>query len=146
MQATDRMLIEWELTQLIHRSQHALDHERYDELVALFTEDGTFDRLGQVAEGRKGIAEVYANRHPFVTRHCVSNLLFTRVEEDEAEATMYVTDFVGQPPTNGLPVVFQLTEPVVLAFDDLYRRTASGWLIHQRRASIVMQPAQMAAK
>ena len=58
---------------------------------------------------------------------------------------MYVADFIGQLPTMGLPVAYQLPEPILLEFNDVYRKTAAGWRIHKRRASVVMQSAAMMA-
>jgi len=142
MQGIERALIEWDLTRLVHSFCHYIDHGQYDELVALFTPDGVFDRIGQALNGREEIADAFRNRHAFLTRHSVTNLLFTRVEADEAEAKMYVANFVGQTANGELPVPYALPQPAILEFHDTYRKTVDGWRIACRKAFVVLKPDQ----
>lgn len=142
MNVNDRQTIEWELTRLVNSFSHCIDKGRYNELTQLFTEDGEFDRVGQVLRGRAAIMEAMNNRHSFLTRHTITNLLFTRVDADEAEATMYVANFVGQPQTGELPVTYALPQPALLEFDDIYRRTREGWRIAKRVARVIIKSEQ----
>lgn len=139
MDAITQLLAERDVTRLVHDFNFLLDHGHYDALAALFTPDCEFDRLGQVLKGRDAIAAAYLDRHPYLTRHVAANLRFAHVDEKEIGATMYVADFIGQPVTDGLPVLYQLPQPVLLEFDDVYRLTGEGWRIHRRRASMVMK-------
>ena len=141
MDAVQTLLAEREIAALIYDFNFLLDHGRYEELAALFTADGEFDRLGELLRGRDAILACYRERHPYLTRHLTANLRFIRLNESEAEATMYVVDFIGRPLTEGLPVVYQLPQPILLEFDDIYSRTDLGWRIHRRRATIVMKGA-----
>lgn len=141
MDGIERQRIEWEISQLVNRFSHCIDKARYDELAGLFTEDGIFDRIGEILTGREEIVAAMARRHPFLTRHTVSCLSFTRVGADEAEASLYVANFVGQPPAGDGPVAYQLPQPAMLDFDDLYRRTADGWRIARRVAKVIIKPA-----
>lgn len=141
MDAIQTLLAEREIAGLVNDFNFLLDHGRYEELAALFTVDGEFDRLGEVLRGRDAILACYRKRHPYLTRHVTTNLRFTRLDESEADATMYVADFIGQPLTNHLPVLYQLPQPILLEFDDTYSRTDSCWRIHRRRATIVMKSA-----
>ena len=142
MEASQQYAVEWELTRLVSSFSHFIDHRRYDELVALFSEDGSFDRVGQILQGRAAILEAMHNRHPLLTRHCITNLLFTRVTADEAEATMYCANFVGESGPEGQEVGYALPQPAFLEFDDLYRRTPEGWRIAKRVARVIIKPAQ----
>jgi hypothetical protein len=139
LDTSTRLAIEAELTQLISRFSHYIDSGRYQELALLFTEDGIFDRVGQVLNGRDAILEAMRNRHSFLTRHMVSNVLFTHIDAQEARATMYVANFVGHGGKAQLPVGFALPEPAILEFDDTYRRTADGWRIAHRIARVIMK-------
>lgn len=142
MNTTERQTIEWELTRLVNSFSHCIDKGRYGELAELFTEDGEFDRVGQVLRGRAEILQAMNNRHAFLTRHVIANLLFTRVDADAAEATMYVANFVGQTPAGDGPVAYALPQPAFLEFDDTYRRTPTGWRIAKRVARVVIKPEQ----
>ncbi len=139
MDALARLQVQSELTQLVASFSHCIDNRRYEQLADLFTPDGVFDRLGQALEGRQAILSAMAKRHPFLTRHCVMNLLFTRIDEDQAEATMLVANFVGQPNSEGLPVA-HASQPALLEFDDIYRRTPDGWRIERRTARLIIKP------
>jgi hypothetical protein len=139
MELSQRQSIEAQLSQLANRFSHAIDNGRYEEVAMLFTEDGIFDRAGQLLSGRAAILDAMQHRHLYTTRHVVSTLLFARVEASEAAATMYVLNFVGQPFRAELPVLFALPEPAVLEFDDLYRRTGDEWLIARRTARVIMK-------
>lgn len=134
-----RQAIEADLTQLISRFSHYIDSGKYQELALLFTEDGIFDRVGQVLNGRAAILQAMHNRHTFLTRHMVSNILFTRIDAQEARATMYVANFVGHGGKTELPVGFALPQPAILEFDDTYRRTTGGWRIARRIARVIMK-------
>jgi ketosteroid isomerase-like protein len=134
-----RLAIEAELTQLVSRFSHCIDSGKYQELALLFTDDGIFDRVGQVLNGRAAILEAMRNRHSYLTRHMVSNILFTQIDAQEARATMYVANFVGHGGNSELPVSFALPQPAILEFDDTYRRTADGWRIARRTARLIMK-------
>ena|ERR1700730_11995031 len=139
LDTSNRLVIEAELTQLISRFSHYIDTGKYQELALLFTEDGIFHRVGQVLSGREAILEAMLNRHSFLTRHMVSNILFTQIDAQEAQATMYVANFVGHGGKAELPVGFALPQPAILEFDDTYRRTSDGWRIARRVARVIMK-------
>jgi hypothetical protein len=139
LDTSTRLAIEADLTQLVNRFSHYIDSGRYQELALLFTEDGIFDRVGQVLNGRPAILEAMRNRHAFLTRHMVSNILFTYIDAQEARATMYVANFVGHGGKTELPVGFALPQPAILEFDDIYRRTTDGWRIAHRIARVIMK-------
>lgn len=143
MLKTEKMLIEWEITKVIHDFNYFLDRSRYDDLASLFTEDCEFDRLGEILQGHSGILNAYRNRHPFLTRHMPANIRFTHIDPFQVEGNIYCADFVGQPLTGDLPVLYQLSQPVFVEFDDIYRLTDKGWRIHRRRTSFIMKGADM---
>ena len=138
MQNAERRDIESELQALVNSFSYFIDHSRYEELSQLFTEDGVFDRIGQQLVGPASVLHAMRKRHAFLTRHCVTNLMFRRIDADEAEATMYVINMVGEPEAQGLPVKHAM-QPALLEFDDVYRRTAQGWRIARRTARLIIK-------
>jgi ketosteroid isomerase-like protein len=142
MEPVERLLIEWECTKLVNAFAHAIDHLNYDQLVLLFTEDGIFDRVGQVLTGRDAIREAMQNRHALLTRHVCTNIHFSDVDRDDAKATLYVANFVGTSNEGLPPVSYELPQPALLEFDDVYRRSKDGWRIAHRTARVIIMPSK----
>jgi hypothetical protein len=117
---------------------HCLDHGLYDELAALFEQDGVFDKVGIILDGRAAIREAMENRKKNVTRHMVSNLRWTARENAAVEATMYAANFHGAIPERGLPVVHAKPNPAMVEFTFLFRNTANGWAIARLTACLVI--------
>ena len=120
--------IEWDCAQVVTRFYNSLDAGRYDELVDLFAEDGTWKRQGEVLEGRDAIMAAMQDREEgMVIRHCVTNLDIRVLDEDNAESAEYVTIYRhiseekldGPAPLEGPGVIFLYREKLV--------RTDNGW-------------------
>ncbi|MEV4357911.1 nuclear transport factor 2 family protein [Nonomuraea sp. NPDC004186] len=116
-----------EIIDLYARYSHAFDEGRADELAALFTEDGVFEREGAAPViGRDGLAALVratAERAPGM-RHLVSNIL---VEASEAGA-------LGQ--AYALALVVGDTDLRLATFgryDDEFVPTPEGWRLRVRR-------------
>lgn len=117
-----------------------LDARRYDQVLAVFTEDATLDRMGTVSEGRAEIARFLASRPTTVTtRHVCTNI---RVNFDETDAlatgSCYVLFFQGSEHAEGGAA--QLSgPPSVVEYHDSFRRTPEGWKIHARRIRMAIR-------
>ena len=111
---------------------HALDGGRTEELVALFSPDGTVEIAGMgTFKGHEAIHEAYAGLVPAQPQmHMVANTLVTSWTEDEATA---VSDFVFLYRRESGWVM-----PVTGRYDDTFRKADDGsWLIHSKTATYV---------
>ncbi len=138
--------IEWDCAQVVTRFYNSLDAGRYDELVDLFAEDGTWKRQGEVLEGRDAIMAAMQDREEgMVIRHCVTNLDIRVLDEDNAESAEYVTIYRhigeekldGPAPLEGPGVIFLYREKLV--------RTDNGWKIAGKAGRPVMLRKRPAA-
>lgn len=116
-----QLLIRSEIEQLNTRFAYLIDHERTEEVAALFTEDGVYGRsTGERSVGRAQISESYRLRKehgPRTARHLFSNLHLEIESENRARGTVVLTLFAqdGLPPHPA--EVF-----LVADYDDIYER------------------------
>jgi len=111
------------IRRLKHEYCHAVDAGNYDEWVALFTEDGTFERDGAAPiEGRRALREMITGEFDEsfeYTAHVVTNPVID-VDGDVATGRWYVTLVYEQPDgTVGW------NQGV---YEDAYRRVDGQWL------------------
>ncbi|WP_218508280.1 nuclear transport factor 2 family protein [Variovorax sp. dw_308] len=115
-----------------------LDARRYPEVLDLFTQDGSLDRMGTVFAGRAAI-EGFLDARPtgMTTRHLCTNI---RVHfddgADEATGFCYVLFFQGSAETG--PCIAK-GPPSVVEYHDRFSRTSSGWRIQERRIRMAIQ-------
>lgn len=140
MNPADRMLIEWQLVSLSTRFAHHLDAGDFESMIALFDDDGVFDRGGSALRGHAEIRKAMAERPSLTTRHLSTNHYFASVEDDAACGVVTVLVLHGPPATNGEPVQYATERGRVLEFHDRYRRTDKGWKIVERVARPIFQP------
>lgn len=111
---------------------HALDEGRTDDIVALFTSDGTSEILGAGAfEGHDAIRKIYSGLVPTQPqRHLVTNTIITSATPDEASAA---SDFIlvlrGE---SGWAVA------VVGKYEDTLRKEDGVWRFQYRKTTFVM--------
>ncbi|AMK19580.1 MULTISPECIES: nuclear transport factor 2 family protein [Sphingobium] len=133
----ERQAIEAECNRLVVAYAVLVDRRRYDEMVALFTEDCLFERPGVEAKGSEALRAFLDSRPATIaTRHLCSHPFFERVGADEATAITYVTIFHGEGSDEGpneVPGVAGLAE-----FHDVFRLTPNGWRIAHRVAKPTM--------
>ena len=114
-----------------------LDARRYDTVLDLFTEDGTLDRMGTVFAGRVALEGFLASRPTGVTtRHLCTNMRVHFDAADQATGLCYVLFFQGSEEAD---ISRALGPPSVVEYHDRFRRTASGWRIHERRIRMAIQ-------
>lgn len=117
-----------------------LDARRYEQVLALFTEDAALDRMGTVASGREEIARFLASRPAdLATRHICSNIRVSFDAQDEASGTCYVLFFQGSGDV-GSGAAQLSGPPSVVEYHDRFLRTAGGWKILSRRIRMAMRP------
>jgi hypothetical protein len=139
-----RMEIEWECTALSNALAYCLDHRKYEDLVALFTHDGVFDRLGHVSRGRDDLLRAMRERSTKITtRHLAGNYYFTQVDEKTAKAVVYNVTYVGEGGDDKpLPQEHRFTRSVFIEFADTYQKTPEGWRISERIAKAIIAPKE----
>ena len=132
-----RLLIEAECNRLISAYCYHVDRRHYDELAALFAQDGVLDRGGNRTEGRDTILAAMHQRPPAIaTRHMNGTPHFLSVTADEVKAVTYMLMYVVEGSDEGpneVPGTTGLAE-----FHDTFRRTPEGWRIASRAARPAM--------
>jgi 3-phenylpropionate/cinnamic acid dioxygenase small subunit len=118
-----RLEDEREIRELLTRLVQLSDQRRFEDYVALFTDDATFEIVGQSLE--RGIAEIRAATRARwdatpggIGRHLLTNFI-VEVEGDSARARSYIT-IVGRG--DGEPRIAGMG-----AYEDMLMRTPAGW-------------------
>jgi SnoaL-like domain len=119
--------IEADCAKLIARYANANDLARWDEVVALYVEDGVMVRPtapDAPLQGRSAILAAFQGRPPRRTRHVCSNVVITVDGPDSASGVSAMILF--QPDA----------APLAGSFHDRFVRTAEGWRFAERRGSL----------
>ena len=141
------MEIEWLCTKLVWDFAYYMDQRQYEDLAALFTPDGLFDRVGQRLQGRREIVEALSAR-PLDqrTRHLTVGVHFLSAGPSEATAVVYNASHVGRGDQSDTPSRYAMSQPIVLEFRDTYRRSLIGWRIAERIARMMLVPEDMPSR
>lgn len=118
----------------------AIDHEEFDRVASLFTEDGVLDRFGDRTQGRIAIANwLTAERPKQLIRHVCSNFSGRLLPSCEVEGSTYFTAYraLGAPT----PPVKNTVPLMVGEWIDIFAQTTEGWRIKQRRISVAFVAA-----
>lgn len=91
MTSTDEISAKWACEQLIYRFYWCLDDQLYDDLAGLFSETGTWVRLGKELTGPQQILDAMKERTNWITAHLVTNLHISMKSPTEANSSQYVT-------------------------------------------------------
>jgi hypothetical protein len=128
-----RRAAEQDCAQLVIGFAFLIDHRRYDELVALFADDCSFDRPGvPKAVGKDGIRAFLAARpDELYTRHLCGTPFFESVTSDSAKAVTYMTLFMGEGPQD-VPLEVKGAAGVA-EIQDHFVHTAQGWRLGHRK-------------
>lgn len=134
----ERQQDEAECTRLCVDFANHIDARRYEQVLALFTEDGTLDRMGNALVGHRQIAGFLdARPQDLATRHLCTNIRVEFSSADEAQGACYVLFFRGSPEGSSAVIA---EPPSVVEYHDRYRKTAQGWRIQERRIQMAMRP------
>lgn len=130
MTADERRAAEADCARLIALYANLNDAARWDEVAALYAEDGVMVRPtapDAPVTGRAAILAAFQARPPRVTRHVCSNVVIVVESADSARGESAMLLFTGGPA------------PLVGSFHDRFVRTADGWRFAERRGSLLFQ-------
>ena len=121
-------------TNLIAAFAYHVDNREFDRAVALFSEDGRFERPDLVAKGHAEIAAIWADRpETMITRHVCSAPFFWEATPERASAVTYFTLYQVNFTGDGLP---RCEAPTALCqFEDDFVLVPEGWRIACRRGA-----------
>lgn len=128
-----------ECQRLAIASYSLMDQGRYEETVALFSEDAVWVRGGRPVKGREEILAALRQRpETMVSRHLVTNVLVERTGTDAASATACFVPLRGDRRDDG-----SVAMPTIDSVGDLsfkFRREAEGWRITHLQPQPLFKP------
>ena len=135
----DRLEIARACERLSSKFCYHADHGNFEQVGALFTPTGTFDRFGQVLTGPAEIADAMRKRpEGIVTRHGILNIFFTVVDTVIVEAVVNSATFYGFETAAGGAAQLAPASPRLVEFKDRYRLIEDGWRIEKRVGTVVL--------
>ena len=126
-----RRAIEADCARLIALYANLNDEARWDEVAALYAEDGVMFRPtapDAPIHWREAILASFKSRPARATRHVCSNVVITVEGPDKAIGVSAMLLFTGA------------AAPLVGSFHDRFVRTAEGWRFAERRGSLTFAP------
>lgn len=126
----DRRAIEHDCARLIALYANLNDEARWDEVAALYAEDGVMVRPtapDSPVVGHQAILDAFKARPPRVTRHVCSNVVIDVEGPATARGTSATLLFTGEGA------------PLVGSFHDRFCLTAQGWRFAERRGSLLFK-------
>ena len=127
MTEDERRAIEADCARLVALYANLNDAARWDEVAALYADDGVMFRPtapDTPITGRAAILAAFQGRPPRQTRHLCANIVITAEGPDRASGHSAMVLF--QPDA----------APLVGSFHDRFVRTAQGWRFAERRGSL----------
>ncbi|HIE4434687.1 TPA: nuclear transport factor 2 family protein [Burkholderia multivorans] len=111
---------------------HFADSRDYEKFVALFTEDGIFERRGETLRGRNAILRAMHSRpEDMTTRHICTNIRIDTHGNGMATGAGSMLLFHRAGSENAPPSI------TVADYRDIYIATADGWRIQERVSTLV---------
>lgn len=126
----ERLVIEWQCTRLVALYANLNDRAQWNDVAALYAEDGVMTRPSAPDApivGRDAILASFKARPARQTRHVCSNVVIDVVSASEATGTSAMLLFTGDGP------------PAVGSFDDRFVLTQQGWCFAERRGSLTFR-------
>jgi len=128
MHPDERRAIEWDINQLILRYANLNDENRWEEVAALYTVDGSMARPtapDTPVVGREAILASLRARPPRVTQHVIANV------------TVDVESATAARAFSGIALYTAKDAPPLLGyFRDRLVRTEEGWRFAERRGGL----------
>lgn len=144
MSAIDTLLAEQACTKLIITYASLLDAGQWDDVAALYTDDGRMSRPtapDAYTEGRDAILASFKARPPRASRHICANIRVELVADGQARATSQILLFTGDAGEPGTLAQQSALPPMVGTYADKMVLTADGWRFAERRGSLDFRPA-----
>ena len=123
-----RRAIEWECARLINHYANLNDEGRWEEVAALYAEDGLMTRPtapDAPIVGRQALLAAFLARPPRTSQHVVGNIVVDVESEDAASAKSAILLFTSRDGP-----------PLVGTYRDRFVRTAHGWRFSERRGAL----------
>ncbi len=143
MTSEQRRAIEWDISCLIYKYANFNDEKRWQELAAMYTEDGQMIRPAapeQAIVGRAAIlASLLARPAERMTRHICSNVVVTVATATEATAFSNYLIYGGVRVDDHPVPVLDSKPPVICEFHDRLVCTQDGWRFALRKGVIVFR-------
>ncbi|MGA2262874.1 MAG: nuclear transport factor 2 family protein [Acidobacteriota bacterium] len=130
----DCVAAQLEIQNLVAQMLIYYDHQDYDHMMALFTEDAYYssptrgDHKGR-ADIRKAMADRPATR---LTRHIVSNLVLNVLDATNAEGSSYVTGYLSDQGWPFKKEVPQEGPPAVGDYRFKFKKVGGAWKISEK--------------
>lgn len=133
MNPEERRAIEWECTRLINLYANLNDAARWEEVAALYAEDGLMTRPTAPDDpivGRSALLDSFLARPPRISQHVCANIVVD-VESDTAASAFSVI------------LLFTAADkpPLVGTYHDRFVLTPDGWRFSERRGSLSFRAA-----
>jgi len=145
MTPEQRRAIEWECTRLINHYANLNDQGRWEDVAALYAEDGLMTRPTAPDDpvvGRAALLASFLARPPRASRHICANIVVTVESPTAASAYSVILLFTGKiDPEGGLPVRDD-GPPLVGEFHDRFVLTEEGWRFSERRGTLSFRSAK----
>lgn len=133
---------QWQVNRAIVAAQHALDQGDYSAFANHFMEDGQLFRPTSTDPlvGRDAIRAAYEkNPTDRLSRHVISNVQVTLLDDTEANAISYVMLYSTTQTADDKPVFGWPVERVLLGeYHDHWIRKFDQWLLAKRHALFTM--------
>jgi len=123
----ERRAVEWDCARLVALYANLNDAARWEEVAALYTEDGIMARPtapDAPVVGRAAILAAFRGRPPRKTRHLCSNVVIDVMSSTDACGESAMVLFTAEGP------------PLAGSFHDHFVLTAEGWRFAERRGSL----------
>jgi len=133
-----RLAIETQCTQRIHRYARLNDAGQFDMWAGLYTEDGVFARPSEPdihIRGRGAILASLKARPPRTTRHLMTSVEAIVDSSTRARAHSSVLLFIGEGAI--LPATIKAT--LLGTFDDVLQKVGGEWSFAQRLGALQMK-------
>ena len=139
MSPRKRRAIEWDCTRLINDYANLNDAGRWEDVAALYAEEGLMARPSapyQPVVGRDAILASFRERPPRVSRHICANIVVTVESRDAASAQSMILLFSGTVATDGGLPLLDKKPALIGEYRDRFVRTADGWRFAERRGAL----------
>jgi hypothetical protein len=134
----DLIAIEWECTRLINLYALLTDEARWEDIVALYAEEGLMTRPTAPNDpivGHEALLAAFTARPPRISRHVCANIVITVESATEACGESVILLYTGSPAEDGgLPLCDG--PPLIGTYKDRFRLTDKGWRFSERRGGL----------